>query len=109
MPGIYKLQSRDELLDQFAVNLDTRDSDAGELKDKDLKRELRENGNILIIKPDQDLREEVLKTRYGKELSKNFLWLALGLIILEMFISKNRKKDLKYFSESSGEESAQKI
>jgi hypothetical protein len=109
MPGIYKLQSADEILDQFAVNLDTRDSDAGELKDEDLKKGLKGNENILIMKPDQDLKEEVLKTRYGKELSRNFLWLALGLLILEMLISKSRKRDLEYFSESSGEESAQKI
>lgn len=106
-PGIYKLQSENMLLDQFAVNPDTRDSDVEELEDEDLKRELNEN--VLIIKPEQDLAEEISKTRYGKELSKNFLWLTLGLLILEMFIAKSRKKDLKYLSESPGEESAQKI
>ncbi len=109
MPGIYKLQSADEVLDRFAVNLDTRDSDPGGLKNEDLKKELKGNENILIMKPDQDLKEEVLRTRYGKELSRNFLWLALGLFILEMLISKSRKRDLEYFSESSGEESVQKI
>lgn len=110
-PGIYKLQSEDKLLDQFAVNLDSKDSEAEPLKGTELKKGLKENGNIMVIEPDQNLEEEVLKTRYGKELSKNFLWLALGLLILEMFVSKSRKKDLEYFSspDFSGEESAQKV
>jgi len=108
-PGIYKLQSEDKLLDQFAVNLDTRDSDIEPLSRAELTKELKKIENIMVIQPEQNSAEEVLKTRYGKELSKNFLWLALGLLILEMLISKSRKKDLKYFLDSSGEESAQKV
>lgn len=108
-PGIYKLKSEDKLLDQFAVNLDTRDSDAEPLSGAELTRELKGIENIMFIQPEQNSAEEVSKTRYGKELSKNFLWFALGLLILEMIISKSRKKDLKYFLDSSGEKSAQKV
>jgi hypothetical protein len=106
--GIYKLQSGDKVIDQFAVNLDNRDSDFGELKDPELKNRLKENPNLLVIGADQALDQEVLKTRYGKELSKNFLWLGLILLILEMYLSKSRKKDLEHFSNfSKGEEIAQ--
>jgi hypothetical protein len=106
--GIYKLQSGDKVIDQFAVNLDNRDSDFGELKDPELKNRLKENPNPLVIGADQALDQEVLKTRYGKELSKNFLWLGLILLILEMYLSKSRKKDLEHFSNfSKGEEIAQ--
>jgi len=109
-PGIYKLQSEDKLLDQLAVNLDTKDSDLEPLTDVELKRELKDKNNITVIEADQDLAEEVLKTRYGKELSKNFLWLALGLLIMEMLLSKSRKKDLKHFSNlSKGGEVAPKV
>jgi hypothetical protein len=107
-PGIYKLQSGDNLLDQLAVNLDPRDSDLEPLKETELRKEIRERDNIFVIQPDQDLEKEVLKTRYGKELRKNFLWLALGLLILEMVISKSRKKDWEYF-ENTGEEVAQRL
>jgi hypothetical protein len=102
-PGIYRLQSGENLLDQLAVNLDPKDSDLEPLKNAELKREIKERDNIFVIEPDQNLEKEVLKTRYGKELRKNFLWLALGLLILEMLISKSRKKDLEYFENTGGE------
>jgi len=107
-PGIYKLQSENVVIDQFAVNLDIRDSYFEELTDSELKNNLKDNPNLLVIGADQALDQEVLKTRYGKELSKNFLWLGLILLILEMYLSKSRKKDLEHFSNfSQGEEIAQ--
>ncbi len=107
-PGIYKLQSGTEVIDQLAVNLDVRDSDFEPLTDAELKNNLKDSPNLLVIGPDQDLEKEILKTRYGKELSKNFLWLALIFLILEMYLSKSRKKDLEHFSNfSKGEEIAQ--
>ncbi|MDH4222121.1 MAG: BatA domain-containing protein [candidate division Zixibacteria bacterium] len=110
-PGIYLLQSQDMVLDQFAVNLNTRDSDLGSPEEGELEKELRKNKNIIIIKPNQEVTGKILSTRYGKELSKNFLWLALVLLILEMLISKHRKKDLKYISipDSPGKKGAEKI
>ena len=107
-PGIYKLQSGDEIIDQLAVNLDIRDSDVEQLTDSELRNNLKDSPNLQVIGPDQDLEKEVLKTRYGKELSKNFLWLALVFLILEMYLAKSRKKDLEYFSNfSKGDEIAQ--
>ncbi|OGC85209.1 MAG: hypothetical protein A2W07_04110 [candidate division Zixibacteria bacterium RBG_16_43_9] len=107
-PGIYKLQSGDEVIDQIAVNLDSRDSDFDPFTDSELKNNLKDSPNLLVIGPEQDLEQEVLKTRYGKELSKNFLWLALVFLILEMYLAKSRKKDLEYFSNfSKGDEIAQ--
>jgi len=107
-PGIYKLQSGDEVIDQLSVNLDVRDSDFDPFTDSELKNDLKDSPNLLVIRQDQDLEKEVLKTRYGKELSKNFLWLALIFLILEMYLSKSRKKDLEHFSNfSKGEEIAQ--
>lgn len=105
-PGIHKLQSGDKVIDQFAVNLDNRDSDFDELTDSELKNNLKDSPNLLVIGADQVPEQEVLKTRYGKELSKNFLWMALIFLILEMYLSKSRKKDLEHFS-SLGVESAQ--
>ena len=107
-PGIYRLQSGTEIIDQLAVNLDVRDSDFEPLTDAELKNNLKDSPNLLVIGPDQDLEKEILKIRYGKELSKNFLWLALIFLILEMYLSKSRKKDLEHFSNfSKGEEIAQ--
>ncbi|HVP37422.1 MAG TPA: BatA domain-containing protein [Terriglobales bacterium] len=106
-PGIYKLQSGDKVIDQFAVNLDTQDSDFEPLTDSELKKNLKDVPNLLVLGPEQDLSQEILRTRYGKELSKNFLWLAFIFLILEMYLSKSRKKDLEHFSNfSKGEEIA---
>jgi hypothetical protein len=33
-------------------------------------------------------------SRYGKELWKPFLWIAFGLLALEMYLAKSRKKDM---------------
>ncbi|MFH1335275.1 MAG: hypothetical protein ABII96_02065, partial [Candidatus Zixiibacteriota bacterium] len=98
LPGIYSILTRssaggEELVDRFAVNIDTRDSDPGKIERSDVDRKL-EGLSVLYINPQDDLEKSILQSRYGKELWKTFLWIALGLLAVEMYLSRSRKKDM---------------
>ncbi len=99
LPGIYDIRmpipssTRGELVDQFAVNLDPQDSDPEKIELSDVEKKL---GGLYFyyIKPGDDLKKSILQSRYGKELWKTLLWIAAVLLILEMFLSRSRKKDM---------------
>ena len=50
--------------------------------------------SIFYIDPRDDVEKSILQSRYGKELWKTFLWVALGLLGLEMFLSRSRKRNM---------------
>ncbi|HEX7401826.1 MAG TPA: hypothetical protein VF369_06585, partial [candidate division Zixibacteria bacterium] len=98
IPGIYSILSRsstaeEELVDRFAVNIDTRDSGPEKIERSEVDRKL-EGLSVLYINPQDDLEKSILQSRYGKELWKTFLWIALGLLAVEMYLSRSRKKDV---------------
>jgi hypothetical protein len=105
LPGIYNVQAstsspgRGEVVDRFAVNIDPKDSDPEKIEISDVEDKL-EGVDFLFIDPGDDIEESILQSRYGKELWKTFLWIAFGLLALEMFLARSRRKDTV-----SGEES----
>jgi hypothetical protein len=104
LPGIYDVRastssSRGEVVDRFAVNIDPQDSDPQKIETSDVKDKL-EGVDFLFIDAGDDVGESILQSRYGKELWKTFLWIVFGLLALEMFLARSRRKDTV-----SGEES----
>ena len=96
--GIYKFYSGNGLIDYFAVNFDPRESDLTSLEENDLNLILKNinfNGKIIDLKPGDDFQKLIYQSRFGTELWKYFLMLALVLALLEMFISKSAKKDMQ--------------
>ncbi len=97
-PGIYSIFSRsasggEEVVDRFAVNIDPKDSDQEKLDRTEVEKKL-EGLSFFYINPQDDMEKSILQSRYGRELWKTFLWIALGLLILEMYLSRSRKKDI---------------
>lgn len=92
-PGIYKVKTKEELVDQFAVNIDSKDSDPRKIEKSEIERKL-EGLSLFFINPNDDIEKTILSSRYGKELWKTFLWVAFGLLALEMYLAKSRKKDI---------------
>jgi hypothetical protein len=97
LPGIYTIlshpsTSEEGVVDRFAVNIDTQDSNPERMERSDVEKKL-EGLSVLYLSPQDDLEKSILQSRYGKELWKTFLGMALGLLILEMYLSRSRKKD----------------
>jgi hypothetical protein len=98
LPGIYSIRvlgssaDQPETVDRFAVNVDPRDSDPGKIEVSELEKKLQ-GTSFAYLKPQDDLAKSILQSRYGKELWKTFLWVAFGLVALEMILSRSRRKE----------------
>jgi hypothetical protein len=98
LPGIYDIRAsntsspRGEVVSRFAVNIDPQDSDPERIELSEIEEKLK-SINFLYIEPEDDIEESILQSRYGKELWKTFLWIAFGLLALEMFLARSRGKD----------------
>ena len=85
--GIWRLRSEGEIIDLFAVNLDTRESDLTPI-DTERVRNLFAGADLHFLHPNDDLRLAVLGNRYGREFWREFLLLAIALMVLEQWIAR---------------------
>ena len=92
-PGIYEIKTKEGVVDRFAVNIDPKDSDPERIEKSEIEKKL-EGLTLFYINPNDDIEKAILVSRYGKELWKPFLWIAFGLLALEMYLAKSRKKDI---------------
>ena len=92
-PGIYEIRTKEEVVDRFAVNIDPKDSDLEKIEKSEIEKKL-EGLSLFYLNPHDDIEKTILQSRYGKELWKTFLWIAVGLLALEMYLAKSRKKDI---------------
>lgn len=97
LTGIYKFYSGGKLIDYASVNCDPKESILKYFSDIEFEKYLEENnfnGKIIPLKADDNFSKEINQSRFGTELWKYFLILALLLAIIEMFVAKSSKKDL---------------
>jgi len=91
LAGIYQLRVGTRVIAKYAVNVDTRESDL-------TRRQPDQTADLLpqaILVPEQaNLASAITKTRYGRELWKEFLWIVLGLMVAEMLIARDNKDRL---------------
>jgi hypothetical protein len=52
------------------------------------------NNNYLVFDPDENYFDKIKQARFGTELWKLFLIIALILALAEMYISRSSKKDI---------------
>ena len=83
--GIWRMRAGSDIVDLFAVNLDTRESDLTSIDQEQVRRVF---GDVHFLQPGDDLRLAVLGNRYGRELWREFLFLALALLTLEQWIAR---------------------
>ena len=81
------------MVDRFAVNIDPKDSDPEKIEMSEVKKKL-EGLSFFYVHPQDDIEKSILQSRYGKELWKTFLWIAAGLLAVEMFLARSKKKDM---------------
>lgn len=94
--GVYEFYSGEELIDFASVNFDPSETNTDIIKEDELEEYLSKitnKNNIIYIDPSDDYQEEIKQARFGTELWKYFLIAAFIVALIEMFVSKNSKKD----------------
>ena len=88
-PGVYRFSVDGRVVALGAVNVDPRESDLtpadrGEVED------LLSPRRVTFVGEGARLEDEVLQARYGRELWRAFLYAALALLALEMYLARPR-------------------
>lgn len=95
--GNYKFYSGDKLIDNISINTDPAESKTNYADENDFENYLKEikfDGNYVPIDKESNITEKILQARFGSELWRYFLLVAIILALIEMTIARNTKKDL---------------
>ena len=85
--GIWRLRINEEVVDQFPVNVDTRESHLQPVRRQRVV-ELLGAERVQFVDGDEDVRDLVLGNRFGRELWREFLVAAFLLLLLELWIAR---------------------
>ncbi len=88
-PGIYRFHIGGRTVALGAVNVDPRESDLAPA-DRSEMEELLSPLHLTFIEAGARLKDEVLQARYGRELWRAFLYAALALLAVEMYLARPR-------------------
>lgn len=91
--GVYTLTRNDQPFDAFSVNTDPVEFDMDRIDRGELERRWA-GYHIVMIDREDGLETVVGQTRYGTEVRSAFLWMVMGLFLLEMLIAGARKREL---------------
>jgi uncharacterized membrane protein len=97
LTGNYKIISGSKVIDEISVNTDPLESKVKYLDKTDVESYLSKinfKGKLYFVNKDEDIKDAILKSRFGSELWKHFLIAALLLAFVEMLVARNAKKDL---------------
>jgi hypothetical protein len=96
--GLYEVYANTTVLQKFVVNLDPRESQMTKAPtvetDNLLKRLGIEGGTVRTVSQTTDLERSVLESRFGVELWKYFLMLALVVAIIELLVARTTKREI---------------
>ncbi|HET54547.1 MAG TPA: hypothetical protein ENN33_04950 [Ignavibacteria bacterium] len=83
-------------MDYAVVNFDPAETVSQYLNKDDIEKyfaEIISSDKYTFIDPNNNYKESIKQARFGTELWKYFLIAALFIALLEMYVSKNSKKD----------------
>jgi hypothetical protein len=95
--GIYQFYNGTELIDFVSVNTIPGESITEYLSMNDFREYLKKiyfKGSFVEINKDEDVSATIMQARFGTELWKTFLLIALILAAIEMLVARSAKKDL---------------
>ncbi|MCS7053421.1 MAG: BatA domain-containing protein [Ignavibacterium sp.] len=96
--GIYQIISNDKIITSFSVNHNKTESEQEYLSIEDFEKFLESmqfEGELVEIKPGENPIERINQSRFGTELWKFFVLLAIITALMEMMISRNIKKEVQ--------------
>jgi len=88
-PGVFGLGS---IL--FSVNMDYTESDLSSISIDDLRNTYKKL-NFIYLNSEKEIDKRIISGMYGKHYWKLFLWLALLMLIAEMFLANQWDKIFK--------------
>ena len=95
--GNYKVFSGSKIIDEFSVNSDPAESIVKYYDIKtfeDYLKKINFKGKYFNIDKNENISKVIMQARFGSELWKYFLLIALILAIIEMTVARNAKKDM---------------
>lgn len=95
--GIYSLIENGRIADFKVVNYDSEESIIDKADEEWVNEFLTENnfnGKVFFLDKNDDIKELIYQARFGSELWKVFLILALIVAAIEMLVAKSSKKDI---------------
>lgn len=95
--GTYKVTDGKTILSMFSINADPNESVQEYLTQKEFEEYLKKinfKGKYIPINKSQNLLPLIEQARFGSELWKIFIIIALILAVVEMLVSKSAKKDI---------------
>ena len=92
-PGAYQIFGGNQLLKEFVLNVDPRESDLGKIDKSRLEQFWNQFGvqSVTRISTRDEIETVILQSRYGIELWKYALLLALIVAVAEMIIAREGK------------------
>lgn len=91
-PGIYSITYSGREIDRFALNVDPAECDLTGV-DTDQFAAAVGAKDIKLLPQDADLASVIGEYRHGRELWQLFLWLAVVLVIVEIFLSRGASQE----------------
>ena len=105
VPGVYELYAEKQHLRSFAVNVDPLESDLHIIEEDELHQFWTRYGissaAVRRLSAEENLEKAVLESRFGVELWKYFLGLALVAAIVEMLIAREKKERSEHSAEDT--------
>lgn len=95
--GNYKVFAGSKIIDEFSVNSDPAESIVKYYDSKtfeDYLKKINFKGKYFNIDKHEDISKVIMQARFGSELWKYFLLIALILALVEMAVARNVKKDM---------------
>jgi uncharacterized membrane protein len=96
--GSYKFYSGENLIENISVNTDPTESKidyADESEFENYLEQIKFAGRYVSIDKESNVVEKIMQARFGSELWRYFLLVAIILALVEMTIARNAKKDLE--------------
>lgn len=96
--GSYKFYSGTNQIENISINTDPTESKteyADESEFENYLDQIKFDGKYVSIDKESNITEKIMQARFGSELWRYFLLIAIILALIEMTIARNAKKDLE--------------
>jgi hypothetical protein len=95
--GNYKVYSGSDILTEFSVNVDPHESVTKYISNSEFEDYLKKinfKGKFIKVGKNENPAKVVIESRFGSELWKYFLFIAIMLALIEMGVARNSKREL---------------
>ena len=83
---MWKIKDGERIVDRFPVNVDARESDIRRIGRAEIIRAL--GNDVQFLTDSEGMRIQILGSRYGRELWRECLALALVLLTIELWLGR---------------------